>query len=520
MATLAVTTVLQLVVVNYWPGFASPNERARAYQALALANQGTLAIDRELARFGSMEDVACHGGRCFPNKAPGLLPLVLPAAWLAQLGGGESVSALRWTLYGGRLLASSLPFVLTVVLLVHLVVPAFPRGGPFAVAAYALATPALPASLLLFSHAFTALCLLAAYWLLTAEREVGLPRAALAGFLLGWGVTAEYPVAVPALVLAGAALPRLRWRGAAAAIAGAFPPLALLGVYNAACFGAPFSVSSAHEANATFASLSSRGLFGISWPEPWSLVGLLLSPMRGVLVWAPVLAVALAVMLRGCPRPRVPGALGLASLALAVLLSGYPNWHGGWFPGPRYLLPALPLLSVATAAGSEWVLERRWGRALASAAAAWGCVAAFGSLATFPFPPDDFPVPWATFSFPLAAEGIHAPSWLPGGLVLPLFALLGLGGVLLVVLLASGRNRAAGALALASLAVAVSLTLRVAPPSMWRATLERAVVHDVYAGGRPGSLEALVATPGISARQGAEVEAWIARRRTLQLAAR
>ncbi len=105
-ATLGVAVALQLVVVNVWPRFESPNERTRAYQAIAVATRGTLEISPELDRFGAMEDVAAFGGRRYPNKAPGVLPLVVPGALLARRLAAGPEEELALTLVLGRLLAS------------------------------------------------------------------------------------------------------------------------------------------------------------------------------------------------------------------------------------------------------------------------------------------------------------------------------------------------------------------------------------------------------------------------------
>ena len=85
VATLATVILLQVAFVNVWPGFPSPSERGRAYQALAVVHRGALAIDEELACFGAMEDVAGHGGRLYPNKAPGLLPILVPATYAVDV---------------------------------------------------------------------------------------------------------------------------------------------------------------------------------------------------------------------------------------------------------------------------------------------------------------------------------------------------------------------------------------------------------------------------------------------------
>ena len=389
LLTLGTAAVLQLVVVNFWARFESPNERARAYQAFSLVSRGSLEIGAEVERFGGLEDVAIAGGRLFPDKAPGTLPLLLPGALLAhRLAAGDPEGELRLTLVLGRLLAASLPFGVCVLLLARLTA-SLPRGGPLAVAAYALGTPALASSVLLFSHALTACLLLAGFLLLFRSPRPRWQPAMLAGLLLGWAAVCEYPVAVPAAVLVLVAVPRLGLRGSLALAFGGGVPLALLGAYNAACFGSPFALSSAHEAYGPFAVLVRQGLFGISWPTLGGLAGLLFSSSRGLVVWAPLVALA---VLGALARPRWPEdvgarvALTAAPLVLLLVMSGYPNWHGFWFPGPRYLLPVLPLIFVLAARGAESALERPWGRVLVALGRALGVGTALARGGELPVP--------------------------------------------------------------------------------------------------------------------------------------
>lgn len=501
---------LQLLLVNFWPLFPSPNERARVDQALAVVARGSLSIDEELARYGGHEDVAVAGGRRFPNKAPGTLPLLLPGAAAARLiGGGDPAVELRWALYLARLLAASAPTLIAVVLLARRLASAFPLGGPAAVAVFALATPMLAASLLAFSHALTA-CLLFAGWLLLEGERPSSRQALAAGLVLAWAATAEYPTAVPAAVIVALAARRLGWRGVVALAAGALPPLALLGAYNAACFGSPWTLSSAAEAHPEFAGLASHGLFGIGWPTTSGLATLLLSSDRGLLVWAPVLLVALLAPFASPRRPTVE-ALAPAA-ALLLVMSGYPNAHGGWFPGPRYLLPVLPLLVVPLASGLERVTSRPWSRVAVTAAALWGWLQAWLSVLSFPFPPDGFALPAFSFALPLAAAGAAFPSWLPP--TTTLIAVTGLAvaaAILLGTLLhpVGRRREAVAAVALvAALAVGAAQVRR---PATFTARLQWAVVCDALQVGDGRALEAVrmqASTPG----ERAAAERWIARR--------
>jgi len=505
VATLATVILLQVAFVNVWPGFPSPSERGRAYQALAVVHRGALAIDEELACFGAMEDVAGHGGRLYPNKAPGLLPILVPAALLAHaLAGASPDRELALTLALGRLLAASLPLLLTAGLL-HRSCRAWPGGRRLAIVATVLASPLLTASLLLFSHAFCALLLLAASLLL---RQPPRPLApALAGFLLAWSFAAEYPTVVPGVVLLLCALPKLGARSACAAVLGGVPPLLALAAYNAACFGSPMALSSGHEADPAFAHLAASGVFGVGWPTPAGLAELLASPARGLLVWVPLLLlVAVTPMLPRQERRMVlPGLAALA--ASIVMLAGYPNRHGGWFAGPRYLLHALPLAVPAIAAVLHRLRENRAGAALSGAAVLWSLAATWLCLVSFPFPPEDFPLPWVTLAPQLLRDGIFAPSWLPASVAPWLFAGLWVAGIVIVLAAVPRRARAIAAF-LAVLALAGVSPMRA--PDSFKAQLEKAVIHDVYLGGR-GDLEALAARAnGPGERR--LVASWLARR--------
>ncbi len=75
------------------------------------------------------------------------------------------------------------------------------------------------------------------------------------------------------------------------------------------------------------------------------LWGLLLSPNRGLLLYAPLALVGLVRVLRGAaPATRVLCA-GVP-LLLLLTVARFEGWHGGSAWGPRHLLPVLPLLAA------------------------------------------------------------------------------------------------------------------------------------------------------------------------------
>ena len=110
--------------------------------------------------------------------------------------------------------------------------------------------------------------------------------------------------------------------------------------------------------------------------------GLLVSPSRGLLIYSPVVAVALIGAARAMQENwRTPHRwLLIAATAQFVLYSLYSVWWGGHTYGPRYMLDVLPLLVPAATFGIE-MLRTRPRIALASVALAWSiAVSAVGAF--------------------------------------------------------------------------------------------------------------------------------------------
>lgn len=101
-----------------------------------------------------------------------------------------------------------------------------------------------------------------------------------------------------------------------------------------------------------FGSILETGYEPHAFTNPyWSGVfGLLLSFNKGIVFYAPLVVLApvgLAYMAR---RFRAEAMLiVLATLAYVSLFARFYNWGGGWSWGPRYLMPIVPLLTIAVA---------------------------------------------------------------------------------------------------------------------------------------------------------------------------
>lgn len=228
-----------------------------------------------------------------------------------------------------------------------------------------LATPMLPYAQTFFSEPLAGLCWTAgAYGLVASRRRPAL--ALFAGLALGFMVLTRVAMAALAAPLLLFWLAEHRrglpagLRQAALVVAGATPGLALVLAYNALRFGSPLETGYGEHVDA--------------FTEPlWrGLLGLLASPGRGLLLYAPVAVLGLV----GLARLRDRGLALLAALGLLTSLLLYGRWHwweGGWCWGPRFLVPVLPLLCLGLGTFVDRPLPGRW-RWLPAAIVALGFV--------------------------------------------------------------------------------------------------------------------------------------------------
>ena len=507
-ALLVLYGVLALLVIPVFPHFLSPNEFARWATAASLAERGTLEISTVRPLLGpSFEDVAAVDGRLYSNKAPGLAFVAMPGYLVGRsIAGPPSREAMRVSLDAMRIAGATLP----ALLLAAVAARAAGRLGadrervPVLVFALLFATPLFAYGLLLFSHALVAAALFGAWVALfsPAPARAAVRRDLLAGALLGLSVVTEYPAAVPAAVLAVAATWG-RGPGRLARIAaGSAPFAAALLLYNRLYFGGFFELSSAHEFEGSFRALASTGLFGIGLPSPAALGRLVADPSKGLLLFSPFVVLGLRAFPAAARRLGRPAtvALALVPLSMLLLFSGYPNWHGGFTVGPRYLVGALPFLVFPLA------FRRGGGLEAALLGASAGAVAL--TTLVFPFVPGGFALPWGSFAAPLLSHGLVVPNLLhlsPGGLTAVAVPFVAVGAAAGAVF---GRHRLLSAAVGALLWIGAGIALESLVPSAPRERLVRAYVADVYFGQR-GALEREIAAtsaaqPRLLARRAAE----------------
>jgi hypothetical protein len=99
---------------------------------------------------------------------------------------------------------------------------------------------------------------------------------------------------------------------------------------------------------------------GFSHPFLTGLSGFLVSPGRGLVLYVPLVVLAVVGIPWAWRRSPVVTAVCLALMLDRLLFyAGWFTWYGGWSWGPRFLLPAMPALGPLLLPFVQGVLDRR-----------------------------------------------------------------------------------------------------------------------------------------------------------------
>ncbi|MBI3484113.1 MAG: hypothetical protein HY012_03040 [Acidobacteria bacterium] len=231
---------------------------------------------------------------------------------------------------------------------------------------YAFGTPVFLRAGSLSLNLLVALLTLAAlvllWWPAGTRPEWERWRIIGAGFLGGYAVLTDYSGVVPAAALGLYAFAlqvkkKTLWPGFRYSLwylAGAVAPVAFLLYWQWLSYGDPWLPAQFHMPKEIF-----KGLYaterGVGWPMPMILWGLLFDPTYGLLVYAPVLTLALyhpVLAWRG--QSRLPKHVTIFcwvfSAAMWLFLSCiYYTIRFQWIEGTRYIIPVVPFLVLLAA---------------------------------------------------------------------------------------------------------------------------------------------------------------------------
>jgi hypothetical protein len=210
----------------------------------------------------------------------------------------------------------------------------------------------------LWGHGPAQLALAAGLWLVFRRPRGWFETAA--GLCAGLMVAAR-PAAVVLAASVIACVCREGARSTTRCLAGFASVVAAVVWYNLALFGA----LEGGYARINAAHWNRHGVDG-TWSADvlQGVAGLLVSPNRGLLVYAPVLAFALVGLGKalGGRRSRDLQLLAAGWVANLLMLGAYAVWWGGHSFGPRLLADSLPALVMLLVTVWEAVEGRRWVR--------------------------------------------------------------------------------------------------------------------------------------------------------------
>lgn len=342
------------------------NSASRLMLTYALGDRGTIRLDGLEQQTG---DRSYYRGHHYSDKGPGYSLLAWPVYRLVRGTFGlpehplNQAGFAHWPSdYGVTLATSGLLTALAGGLLTILSarLGCGPRRAALVGLAYGLATPAWVYATLAYGHQATATFLLIAFACLWDEGRSRWPRlrAFGAGGLAAYAAVVELSVGPVAAILGLFLLVKVirgRWPTSAIgtfALGALGPTLILLG-YNTIAFGSPLNLGYAYHVIPRFRELHGQGNpLGLRLPR-WELTAsLLLSRYRGLLFYAPLLALAPLGWWRLGRQRRWSVLWTTLAIAVVVFLVNlsYPEWTGGWSTGPRLLLPLLPFAMLAVAA--------------------------------------------------------------------------------------------------------------------------------------------------------------------------
>jgi len=343
--------LLSIYLLTYSGEFHSSDGQAMFAVTESLVRRGDYDIN-QILWMGQQQGTYGLDGELYCRKGIATSLLSLPLAWMGLV-------APFWGMVHTTLLFNALVTALT-GLLVYLYVNrlGYPASASLVLSlVFGLATLAWPYAKYFFSDPLAGLGLLGTAYFLLRYRDNGRTSDTLwAGTSLGLAVATRFANIITLPLFGLLLLAYIKGQGTRnkylpPVLAFALPlalTALLLGGYNYARYGDVLQTGYLPQEK-----------FSTPWLE--GISGLLVSPGRGLFLYAPILLVSLPAIPAFVKRHRLEAALALLVSASYVLLYGrWFFWHAGYAWGPRFLVPMVPFAVILMAPLVEKLSGKGW----------------------------------------------------------------------------------------------------------------------------------------------------------------
>ncbi len=362
----------------------------------------TFRIDRYLYSEGKQmntSDWSEYGGHYYSNKSPGttwfgvalLAPVYPLERHICPDGDGISPRAEIFNAWYLNFILGVLPTAFSVLALAGILL----KLGAGEARAYSgallivLGTAVFPFATTLMAHSTVAACLVFSLW---SYLRGGRFFLAASGAWFGAAVLFDYSAGLllPLALFFIACREKSRiWQF----IAGGIPFAVLYCVYNAMCFGGPFSFA-AQYINPVYRTEGDAAGGLLALPNAWLVLELLFGARRGVLIASPFLFFAvpgfLCLWKQGGLRRGLALLTVLSFVALLLMNASFNGWHSGASFTARYMVPVIPFVGLLAVMAP---LKPNWRRGLFGLLAAVSLLNMFAVAAYTVTPPENDPSP-------------------------------------------------------------------------------------------------------------------------------
>jgi len=374
---LLVNIFLSCYFIDIW---VTPGSTSRALPVLSMYNDHSLVIDKYEKYSGDKSKVGEH---FYSDKAPLPSFIVYPFFVAFKAMGIQGVSETTvqkrqiyiwetlsgqwkdgriWTLPEstlvfilGSILCASIPFALVLMMCLYMVRKSSINISPVLLVMFSFYASFIFVFTGVFSgHLLAGLFLFCAYIFIKEDKYF-----LLAGMLMGFAFAAEYTVAfILPLWAIQMYFNKVSIKKILLFTAGSLPGVGLIMLYNQHITGSPLTLlyTFVPMANETYKDV--EGL-GFSYPKSEALWGLLFSQYRGLLFYAPVLALMIWYYIKSkrndissffqSDKARYLRAWGsnyllFVCIGYIAIIASHNLWWGGWAYGPRHFIPIAFLL--------------------------------------------------------------------------------------------------------------------------------------------------------------------------------